>query len=413
MKADAAAVIALALTLSGCGSTDAPPASEGRQPYRGWVTTRAGDDIPFLFELPANCNVERAALLNGPERLSLPCQRLGARVLLDFVVYGTRISADIDNDGALNGHWSHTGGQFRSDDRVRFSAQPLAHLDPALRFPPPDGDGQASGQGGDVSGIWRLEFASRESAKAVLQTEGNGIVRGTAEVPFEYGDLRYLAGNVHGSSLSLSTFDGSSAYLIHGRLEGNGRMTGALIRADGSRDAFTAFRSADFDVVDPLQRVRVTSFERRLDLAPLLSPRYAGKAVIVELFGTWCSNCNDLAPLLAELDKKYRAAGLEVLSFAFELSADEGFVRERVAEYKAAHGVEWDVITPTATLQELLAVGPAQLSSISGVPVTLFFNRDRTVRAIYTGFSGPATGASHQRAAATFRRLTNEILDSR
>jgi len=234
-----------------------------------------------------------------------------------------------------------------------------------------------------------------------------------AQARDKYGDLRYLAGNVDGASLSLSTFDGSSAYLIHGRLDGNGRMTGELIRADGSRDAFTAFRSADFDVVDPLQRVRVTSVEKRLDLAPLLSPRYAGKAVIVELFGTWCSNCNDLAPLLAELYKAHREAGLEVLSFAFELSADEGFVRERVAEYKAAHGVEWDVITPAATLQELLTVGPAQLSSISGVPVTLFFNRDRTVRAIYTGFSGPATGASHQRAAATFRRLTNEILDSR
>jgi hypothetical protein len=75
--------------------------------------------------------------------------------------------------------------------------------------------------------------------------------------------------------------------------------------------------------------------------------------------------------------------------------------------------VEWDVITPAATLQELLSAGPAHLSAISGVPVTLFFNRDRTVRAIYTGFSGPATGASHQRAAATFRRLTKEILASR
>jgi len=412
MKAGAAAVIALALTLSGCRST-VPQAASGRQAFRGWVTTRAGDDIPFFVELPANCNLERAAILNGPERISLPCQRLGARVLLDFVVYGTRIAADIDNRGTLTGQWSHTGGHFGADDRVRFSAQPLDRLDPSLRFVPSDANPQAPTPGRDVSGIWRLEFAAREPAKAVLQMDGDRIVRGTAEVPFEYGDLRYLAGNLHGSSLWLSTFDGSSAYLLHGQLEGDDKITGELIRADGSRDAFTAVRSADFDVVDPLQRVRVTSPEKRLDLAPLLSPRYAGKAIIVELFGTWCSNCNDLAPLLAELYKAHHANGLEVLGVAFELSADEGFVRERVAEYKAAHGVEWDVITPAATLQELLSAGPAHLSAISGVPVTLFFNRDRTVRAIYTGFSGPATGASHQRAAATFRRLTKEILASR
>jgi thiol-disulfide isomerase/thioredoxin len=190
-------------------------------------------------------------------------------------------------------------------------------------------------------------------------------------------------------------------------------MKGELIRADGSRDAFTAMRSADFDVLDPLARVRVTSVEKRLDFGPLLNPRYAGKPVIVELFGTWCANCNDLAPLLAELYAAHHAEGLEILSVAFELSADEDYVRQRVAEYKAAHGVEWEVLIPAAPPAQLLSARPARLSAISGVPVTLFFNRDRTVHAIYSGFSGPATGATHQKTMRTFRQLTKEILDSR
>jgi thiol-disulfide isomerase/thioredoxin len=130
----------------------------------------------------------------------------------------------------------------------------------------------------------------------------------------------------------------------------------------------------------------------------------------MELFGTWCGNCNDLAPLLAELYAAHRSDGLEILSVAFELPADEEYVRERVAEYKAAHGVEWEVIIPAAPPEEFLSAGPAKLSPISGVPVTFFFNRDRTIRAIYAGFSGPATGASHQKAVETFRRLTREIL---
>jgi thiol-disulfide isomerase/thioredoxin len=410
MTRRASAAVVLALAVGDCRAPE-PSNTASAQVYRAWVTTAAGDEIPFFLELPANCNTDRAAIINGTERISIPCQRLGDRVLFDFIVYGTRISADIDDQGNFNGHWSHSGGNFGSDDRVRFAARPIGHLQPAMRFA--DAADRSTAAGADVAGIWRVDFESREPAKAVLRMAGEGVVEGTAEVPFEYGDLRFLAGNMLGSTLSLSTFDGTGAYLLRGQLQADHRLIGELIRADGSRDRFTAVRSADFDVIDPLQRVRVTSPERRLDLAPLLSPRYAGKPVIVELFGTWCANCNDLAPLLASLYKAHHAEGLEILSMAFELSADDEFVRERVAEYVAAHGVEWEVMVPPVPPEELLAVGPARLSTISGVPVTLFFNRDRTVRAIYTGFFGPAAGATHEKATATFRRLTKEILASR
>jgi thiol-disulfide isomerase/thioredoxin len=297
---------------------------------------------------------------------------------------------------------------------MRFVAAPIDGLDPAVRFIASDADRQAGAvDDSDLAGTWKIAFDSGEVAKALFRTVSDGVVHGTAEVPSEYGDLRYLAGNIRGSSLSLSTFDGTGAYLIRARLEDDNRLHGELVRADGSRSAFVAMRSDDFEVVDPLQRVRVTSAERRLDFAPLLSPRYAGKPVIVELFGTWCANCNDLAPLLAELYAAHHADGLEIISVAFELSADEQYVRERVAQYKAAHGVEWEVMMPAAPPEQLLSAGPARLSAISGVPVTLFFNRDRTVRAIYSGFRGPATGAAHQKTMMTFRQLTNEILASR
>jgi thiol-disulfide isomerase/thioredoxin len=412
MTRGAIAAITLALTV-GCHSDRPQSRSGAREAYRASVFTAGGDEIPFFLELPANCNTDRAAIVNGTERISLPCQRLGGRLLLDFVVYGTRISADIDSQGNLSGVWSHTGGQFSANDRMRFAAQPIDRLDPRRRFAPRESERHTAVSIGDLTGTWKIEFESREPAKAVFRMAGDEVVHGTAEVPSEYGDLRFLAGNVHGSAVSLSTFDGTGAYLIRAQLQPDQRMRGELIRADGSRDAFTAERSDDFEVIDPLQRVRVTSDAKRVDFAPLLSPRYAGKPVIVEFFGTWCANCNDLAPVLAELYAAHHAEGLEILSVAFELSADEDYVRDRVAEYKAAHRVEWDVMIPAEPPEKLLAVGPARLSPISGVPVTLFVNRDRTVRAIYSGFWGPATGTTHQKAVATFRQLTNEILASK
>ena len=46
-----------------------------------------------------------------------------------------------------------------------------------------------------------------------------------------------------------------------------------------------------------------------------------------------------------------------------------------------------------STLEELADDGLAGLSPIEGVPVTIFVKPDGTVHAVYTGFSGPATGA--------------------
>lgn len=81
-----------------------------------------------------------------------------------------------------------------------------------------------------------------------------------------------------------------------------------------------------------------------------------------------------------------------------------------VREFKEKHGVEWDVVIADKTLEDLADEGLAGLSPIEGVPVTIFVKPDGTVHAVYTGFSGPATGAAHQEAKAQFRRLTKEIL---
>jgi thiol-disulfide isomerase/thioredoxin len=401
----AAVLVALAW-VHGCG----PPAPE-RQAYHAMVVTADGYEIPFFLEIPSNCHLERAVITNGAERVAVPCQRLGKQVSVDFPVYGTRLFAEIDQAGHLAGEWSHARRTI-DEDRLRFAARPIDRIDPTSRFPAPEAAATPPASTRVAAGTWRVEFDSHGPGKIVIATAGDGVAHGTAEIPSEYGDLRFLAGTARGQSFSISTFDGASAYLIRGHIGADGRMHGELISGSGAPDPFVADQSEDFDVVDPLQRVRVTSTEKRLDLAPLRASRYTDKAIIVELFGTWCSNCNDLAPLLAELHREHGAEGLEVLSLAYEISEDEKYTRERVAAYKERHGVSWEVLIPTGTPGELLSAGPAKLTPIGGVPVTIFFNRNRTIRAVYTGFWGPATGPSHQKAIDTFRQLTRDIVAS-
>jgi thiol-disulfide isomerase/thioredoxin len=40
-------------------------------------------------------------------------------------------------------------------------------------------------------------------------------------------------------------------------------------------------------------------------------PRFEGKVVVVNVLGSWCPNCHDEAPFLAELYRQYRNEGLE------------------------------------------------------------------------------------------------------
>jgi thiol-disulfide isomerase/thioredoxin len=402
--ARAVSVLLLALGL-GCGPVPAAERAEGVW-YRASVVTDGGDEIPFFLELPENCNTDSATLANGQERIPVACSRVGARVLLDFPIYGTRITAEIGRSGELSGLWDRTGIQPHA--RLAFKAAPLAALDQHRRFAPDAPSAPAL----NLSGTWRMTFDTYGPAKGAFEQDASGVLRGTIDVPSEYGDFRFLAGEVEGTEALLSTFDGGHASLLRAHLDGQGRLVGEFISTDAPRDTFTAEPSDDFAVVDPLQQVRVTSAERRLDFAPLLGARYSGKPVILEVFGTWCPNCNDLAPLLTELYRTHHGEGLEMLGIAYEISDDASHNRDRLAAYRSKYGMEWEVVVASEVPDDLFG-GPAQLSPIEGVPLTIFVNRDRTIHAIYAGFRGPATGATHDQTTATFRRLTRDILESR
>lgn len=167
-----------------------------------------------------------------------------------------------------------------------------------------------------------------------------------------------------------------------------------------------------FELPNPLARIAFTPDVTRLDVEPLQGSKFDGKAVIVEIFGTWCPNCNDHAPALVELHRKYNRQGLEILGLAYEYGFDREYKERRVREFKKRHGVDFDIVIADSTLEELATEGLGGLGPIQGVPVTIFLNRDYTVHAIYSGFSGPATGEAHDRAKARFEKLTAEILDA-
>jgi thiol-disulfide isomerase/thioredoxin len=292
---------------------------------------------------------------------------------------------------------------------MSLAGRPIAEPDPRTRFPL-EAEAQIDPSGTELEGTWQMEFDVWGSAEGTFVQHAGGVVRGTIVVPIEYGDLQFLAGNVRGRHLRLSTFNGQYAVLLEGELMPNGAMKGVIIYND-SWDSFVAERVASVALPDPLGRVRPIGEDRRLDLEPLRDPKYAGKAVIVDIFGTWCPNCNAQTPLLTELYRRHHDDGLEILGLAYEYTDNLEFKQRRIQAFRERHGVEWEIVIAESSLDALAIEGGLGLSPIAGVPITVFVNRDGTVHAVYTGFSGPATGEAYVQLKADFARLTGEIVD--
>jgi thiol-disulfide isomerase/thioredoxin len=71
---------------------------------------------------------------------------------------------------------------------------------------------------------------------------------------------------------------------------------------------------------------------------------YPGKVVLVDFWATWCPKCREDFPQTVELDRKYGAEGLVVVSFACDdADKDEeilAFLREQQATFKNLRGVD-------------------------------------------------------------------------
>ena len=109
--------------------------------------------------------------------------------------------------------------------------------------------------------------------------------------------------------------------------------------------------------------------------------RFHGKVVLVNIFGSWCPNCNDEAPLLAGWYRRYRDRGLEIVGLAYEFSGPLSCVLHR------------------ARLGNPLGNGTGDLGG-----------RDGRARRIYSGFAGPGTGEHYERLVAELERRIEELL---
>ncbi|MEE9126328.1 MAG: TlpA disulfide reductase family protein, partial [Planctomycetota bacterium] len=251
-------------------------------------------------------------------------------------------------------------------------------------------------------------------------TPGAHVVHGTFLTSL--GDYRFLAGECKGGYLRLSCFDGAHAFLFRAEPGRGATMNGEFWSSNTWHETWTARKDENARLPEAFQLSKWNQGTRLGDLAypdlrgkrrSLADAAFVGPCRILQVFGTWCPNCTDASRYLAELDRRYRDRGLRVLGLAFEHAPEFENSAPLVRDYVKRQGIDYPILIAGISNKAQAQKAFPALDQVLAYPTTIFLDRRGKVRAVHTGFSGPATGAEHRRLRQRFQEIIEELLGDR
>jgi thiol-disulfide isomerase/thioredoxin len=409
----AAAILPSMLMLSAChrdAQQSAAAAAGVKMGTYRVVLQVPGGELPFGLQLVTQGSAAVGYLLNGQERVTLSEVTItGSHLEIRMPGYETRLTADALGD-QLQGEvfLDKLGGK---DQRIPLRAT----WGQQYRF----FESQAGG-GANVSGRWAASFVD-DSGKPEIAvgefTQAQDVVSGTFLTAT--GDQRFLAGQVKGDELFLSTFDGAHVFLYRAKITADGSLAGDYWSGLAYHETWTAKRDAAAALPDAYRLTAMRAGSSAFDFAfPDLNgkmvtskdPQFRGKVLIVALAGSWCPNCHDEAAFLAPLYEEYRAKGLQIVSLMFEHFGDFQRAAEATLRFRQQYAIEYTTLIAGISDKDDAAQRLPMLDRVYAFPTTIFIDRKGNVRKIHTGFSGPATGEHYTQFVAEVKATLDQLL---
>jgi thiol-disulfide isomerase/thioredoxin len=354
-----------------------------------WDGTIQYDDfqVPFRFEIQQKGDTLSAAFFNGEERVTSTGGRISnGAITLNFDHYATRLTATL-TDGVIRG--SYGGAR---NGMHEFAARPH-HATRASRDKAPD-----------ISGVWDLPYESPKGEHAwqlVVQQTGSQVSAAILRVD---GDTGSMTGEFRNDRFKLSHFDGARASILEIVPESDGTLEVDLKGFHNPDKHFHAVRLAEAktnglpEPTNPNEHTQIKNWNEPLRFSfPDLNgntvsstdARFKDKVVIVNVTGSWCPNCHDEAPFLAELYRNYHSQGLEIVALDFE-EADQRKDPTRLQAFIKKYGIDYTYLLAGEPSEVLNKV--PQAVNLNSWPTTFFIGRDGKVRAIHAGFAAAASG---------------------
>ncbi|RYU79583.1 TlpA disulfide reductase family protein [Hymenobacter persicinus] len=389
--------------------------------WRG-VLSAQGQEIPFLFDVATAGGKPTVTLRNGEERLKLDeISTAGDSTTIRLGVFDAALVVRADGADKLKGAWVKYDG--KEPYRVAFAATKGEQK----LFPVTSGQQPVS-----FDGTWNVTFEGSDGetypAVGIFKQTGNDV---TGTFLTTTGDYRYLAGQVDGNSLKVSTFDGSHGFLFTAR---NGpkkpiditkeyapnTLFGDFYSGKKGHETWTAVPDPNAKLPDansltgmkPGQKKLAFKFPSIMEggsISPT-DPKYKGKVVVLQILGSWCPNCMDETNFLAPWYEKNKSRGVEIIGLGYERTADQQVAAQKLNKMKQRMNIGYDIAVAGEASADAASKSLPQLAKVLAFPTTIFLDKKGEVRKIHTGFSGPGTGKYYQQEIDEFNKTIDMLL---
>jgi thiol-disulfide isomerase/thioredoxin len=380
--------------------------------------------VPFDLVIERAPTGFRAALLNGSDRIEFSSvEQQGRDVVLRLEQYDATLSARCSSGSsscsALEGEYVRQKGSSLS--RYRFSAQ----------CAPSSSDSEhasASSPQMSMASEWQFTFAnssgkpdSEPTAPAHFTQDAHHVEGTIAPISGDYGMLSGQLSGGKDAVLHLSRFDGIHALRLDGHFVSPNRIEGIFHVAPGTPLNFVAtrsesgsegFREAEqlTSVENPAEPFRFRGVDASGTIITQQDAGFRGKVVLLDIFGTWCPNCHDEAPVLQSLYSQFHARGLVIVGLSYEYVEDRARNQRLLEIYRRKYSITFPLLLAGTTDSGQIARTLPQLRGFGAYPTTIFLDRHGRVRLIHAGFSGPATGRLEE-VKQSFERTIVKLLE--
>jgi thiol-disulfide isomerase/thioredoxin len=366
-------------------------------------------DIPFIFEAKDNKDGHTSIyLINGEDRFEVDkIEYKGDSVIISIDLFNRAIKAKY-TENSLNGKLIRVNSE-NPDQGIPLSAE----YGISEKFP-------ENGEVPSVSldGTWDMEIGSSNNINIAVGIFGQNGSLLEGSILTTTGDYRFLEGIVHGNEFSLSSFGGSSPYLVQGKFNSDNSFEGVLVTTSRVVN-IKGIRNQEAKLPDAYNITSLKEGYSSIEFSfpdlngkniSLSDPAYKDKIVIVSIMGSWCPNCLDENAFLSEWYTKNRDRGVEIIALGFELKNDFKSAKKSLTSLKNRLGIEYEILFAGTTSKESVAKALPALNGIASFPTTIFIGRNGNVRKIHSGFSGPATGKFYEEFKTEFNAIVNQLI---
>ena len=396
-------ILALAI-LSACRSGSSFPEKTA---WSGRVELGDGVIVPLQMNLDFLGPKPSGYFFIGDEKAPIPeITRDNQSVVLGFSEYSTEIRASWDDEELVGNYLRIRADGTKS---FKFAASPVTEFanDPAGEAPV--GNYQVYFQGED-------KIDDTTVAKLWV---ANNTLYGTLIAPD--GDYGLLTGRRLGNGFQLSRFTGWQAITLVIEPE-SGTWSGKFYAASNAKPKpFILQPRADLKVPlpatmrtvmkNPKAEFAFSGVSLSGETVRNTDDRFKGKALVIDIMGTWCHNCLDEAPLLQRLQQQFGKDGLEVIGLSFEISDDPALAKKNLQLYKDRFGLTYSLLfcgsLDDANVNKQVK---SQLDNFFAYPTAIFTDNNHKVQSIHSGFKGPGTGDEYRSQIREFQDLGAKLV---